>query len=172
MPAGLRNKTFSFDFSALGDSLPVMLLASGRGYSPAGCAGDKTSTGGCTMFKKSTAALVAAGAVCTLAPTLSIAGGEIQEYERTSRTTTYSGAASQYTNNAPPPSYARPMGAYYAPPMSPCGTMPYGGGGYGYGYYQGGGACSPCGGGGGLFGSNPVFTAGLLGVGIGYLLWH
>lgn len=121
------------------------------------------------MFTKSAAAIIAAGAVCSLGPALSIAGGEIQEYERTSRTTSYQAAPAQYSNYAPPPSYARPMGAYYGAPMSPCGSMPYGYGGYGGGYgYCGGG----CGGGGGLFGGNPVFTAGLLGLGVGYLLWH
>ena len=118
------------------------------------------------MFPKSTAAILAAGAICTLAPSLSTAGGEIQEYERTTRTTAYQAAPSQYSNMAPPPAYARPMGAYYGAPVSPCGSMPYGGACA----YGGGGSC--CGGGGGLFGSNPVFTAGLLGVGLGYLIWH
>ncbi|MGI8908867.1 MAG: hypothetical protein ACR2IE_20530 [Candidatus Sumerlaeaceae bacterium] len=124
------------------------------------------------MNTKLTAAALAAGALSLLAPSSSFAGGEVQEYERTTRTTSYQAAPAQYSNNAPPPSYARPMGAYYGASMSPCGTMPYGGAGGGGNAY--GGACSPCcgGGGGGLFGSNPVFTAGLLGVGLGYLLWH
>jgi hypothetical protein len=63
------------------------------------------------------------------------------------------------------------MGAYYGAPMSPCGSMPYGmQGGYGYGAC-GGGCGGYGGGGGGLFG-NPVFTAGVLGLGLGYLIWH
>jgi hypothetical protein len=116
------------------------------------------------MITKSAAALVAAGAICAIAPALSIAGGEIQEYEHAR--TTYQAAPAAYTNNAPPPSYVRPMGMYYGAPISPCASMPYG-----YGY-----ACAaPCGGyggcGGGLFG-DPVFTAGLIGLGLGYLIWH
>lgn len=126
------------------------------------------------MFTKSAAALVAAGAISMVAPSLSLAGGEIQEYERTTRTTTAQSQAAQnmYSNGAPPPSYVRPMGMYYAPPMSPCGSMPYGYGVYSGGYGYGGGYCGGGCGGGGLFGGNPVFTAGLLGLGLGYLIWH
>jgi len=130
------------------------------------------------MFSKSVAAVAVAGAML-VAPSVSNAGGEVQEYQRTTQTTLSSGAygaPSAYSNYAPAPSYVRPMSAYYGSPyMGPCPTTPYGmagmGGGYGYGCPS---PCRPCGGGGaggGLFG-NPVFTAGLLGLGLGYLIWH
>lgn len=137
------------------------------------------------MLKKSAAALAVAGAITLVAPSVSTAGGEMQEYQQMSRTTTTtsggagsgapaggagSGAPAAYSNYAPAPSYVRPMSSYYGSPyMGPCSTMPYGGGA------GQGAACNPCagggGGGGGLFG-NPVFTAGLLGLGLGYLIWH
>jgi hypothetical protein len=109
------------------------------------------------MSIKTIAAALALGAVCAVAPSLASAGGEIQEYERTS-VNSYAGGG--YGAYAPPmpANYARPMGAYYGGyGCSACATMPYG---YSYGAPAGGG-----------FG-NDIFTAGLLGVGIGYLLFH
>src|SRR5690349_6068279 len=106
-------------------------------------------------FKTAVAAL--ALGVCVAVPMTANAGGEIQEYERTS----YSAAGGGYGAYAAPmpANYARPMGAYYGSACggyaSPCGTMPYG--------YAYGGAPRT-----GGFG-NDIFTAGLLGVGIGYL---
>lgn len=105
---------------------------------------------------------IAAAALCLAATcTVAHAGGEIQEYERSSYSA-YSGGGYGAYQAPMPANYARPMGAYYGSPCggyaSPCATMPYG---YAYG--------APAGGGG--FG-NDIFTAGLLGVGIGYLLFH
>jgi len=102
------------------------------------------------------AAAVAVGAVCAAVPTVASAGGEIQEYERTSA---YAAAGGGYGAYAPPmpASYARPMGAYYGGyGCGPCQTMPYG---YRYGRPQG------------AFGSD-FLTAGLLGIGLGYLIFH
>ncbi len=103
------------------------------------------------MSIKAIAAAVAIGTMCSV----SFAGGEIQAYERTSYSAGYGAGA-----YAPPmpANYARPMGAYYgasAYGCSPCASMPYG-------YSQG----RP-----GFMG-NDFLTAGLLGVGLGYLLFH
>lgn len=113
------------------------------------------------MSIKTFAAAVALGTLCAVAPTTGTAGGEVQGYERPytgySQTTSYSGGS-----YAPPmpANYARPMSMYQGgngcPPAGPCATMPYG-------YSQG----RP---GFGLGGD--VFTAGLVGIGIGYLLFH
>jgi hypothetical protein len=107
---------------------------------------------------KITAAL-ALGMVCVAAPEMASAGGEIQAYERpySSYAATSSYSAGAY---APPPmsaSYARPAGMYYGGyGCGPCASMPYG---YSYG--------RP-----GLMGGSDVFTAGLLGIGLGYLIFH
>jgi hypothetical protein len=111
------------------------------------------------MSIKTVAAAVALGAVCAVAPSVASAGGEIQAYERSSYSASYgAGAYGAGAYGAPAPmGYARPMGQYYGGHgCSPCATMPYG---YSYG--------RPSGGFGGDF-----LTAGLLGVGLGYLLFH
>lgn len=121
------------------------------------------------MFKKTVVAAVAS-AMALVAPAVSMAGGEVQEYTRSQTTTYSSGAgAGMYSNYAPAPMYAQPMGQYYGTPsmMQQCGTMPYGQSNY-YGGYAGG---SPCGGGGGGLFGNPIFTAGILGLGLGYLIF-
>jgi hypothetical protein len=125
------------------------------------------------MSTMKAAAVATVTALCVAAPALSHAGGEIQEYTRTSTSTTASNAgastaAAPYSNYAPPPSYVRPMSMYYGAPYGPpCPTLPYGHGGYGYGYGYGGGQCG--GGGGSMPGD--LLTAGLLGLGIGYLIF-
>ena len=113
------------------------------------------------MNIKTVAAAVAMGAVCALAPTLSTAGGELQAYERpytgysqATYQSSYAGYGGGY--GAPmPASYARPASMYGGYGCGPCASMPYG---YSMGHP-------------GLFG-NDIFTAGLLGVGIGYLIFH
>lgn len=115
------------------------------------------------MSIKTFVAAIALGSLCALAPTSGSAGGELQSYERpyTGYRTTTDYQAGTYA--APmPANYARPMAMYgqgYGCGMSPCGTMPYGApvGGYSRGYGVGG---------------NDVFTAGLLGIGLGYLIFH
>lgn len=114
------------------------------------------------MNIKMVTSALAVGIACA-APQVASAGGEMQAYEapysRSYAATSYSAGA-----YAPPPApyYGRPAGMYY-------------GGGYGGGY-----GCSPCatmpygasyGRPGGMFG-NDVFSAGLLGIGLGYLLFH
>lgn len=99
---------------------------------------------------------VALGVACMAAPQLASAGGELQAYERPYTATSY--AQSSYAAYPPPPApyYGRPAGMYYGGyGCSPCASMPYG--------YSAG---RP-----GLFG-NDILTAGLLGVGLGYLIFH
>lgn len=101
------------------------------------------------------AATVAIGAMCAVGS----AGGELQAYERPYTGYGY-GASAGYGGAyaAPmPANYARPAGMYYGGYGcgGPCASMPYG-------YSQG----RP-----GLFGSD-VFSAGLLGIGLGYLIFH
>ena len=104
------------------------------------------------------AAALAIAAVVAAVPAASFAGGDIQQYPASAATY----QQQTYSSYAPAPApYMRPSGMYYGSYCSPCATMPYG-----YGYGQGYGY-----GGGGLFG-NPVFTAGVLGLGLGYLIWH
>lgn len=110
------------------------------------------------MSIKMITAALAVGIVCVATPDLASAGGEIQAYEAP-----YRGyAANSYYSAgayAPPPApyYARPASMYYGGyGCSPCASMPYGAS---YG--------RP-----GLMGGNDVFTAGLLGIGLGYLFFH
>lgn len=113
------------------------------------------------MSIKTLAAAIALGAVCAVAPTMATAGGELQEYERPMSYQAYSGGGYGAYAAPMPANYARPMGVYGA--GYGCPTAPYG-------YAYGGGAC-----GGGGYSSgmgNDIFTAGLLGLGIGYLLFH
>lgn len=109
------------------------------------------------MSIKITAAAIAVGAVVAAAPGIATAGGEIQAYERT----TYSAGYGAYAPPAPS-SYARPMGMYQGGGYGgygshPCATMPYGYSHAGVGVGVGG---------------NDFLTAGLLGIGLGYLLFH
>lgn len=95
-------------------------------------------------------------AACAVAATGAFAGGELAygagyPAPQAHYYNTYPSAAYQQVN------YARPASYYYgqAAQCNPCG------GGYAYG------------GGGGLFGmNNDILTAGLLGVGLGYLIFH
>jgi len=107
------------------------------------------------MATKFAAGLAVAAAFAAV-PASSIAGGDVQQYQAT---TTYT---QQPYAPAPGP-YMQPSGMYYGSyGCSPCATAPYGQSyGYGYGYQAGGG----------LFG-NPVFAAGVLGLGLGYIIWH
>ncbi len=103
---------------------------------------------------KKTALMLAVAALAL--PSVSMAGGELQQYQATS---SYSASAGY---GAYPPAgasngYARPMGAYAGNPCaSPCATQPYG--------YSSGGA--------GFGMRSDILTAGLLGLGIGYLIFH
>ena len=108
------------------------------------------------MSIKTVAAAVALGVVCAVVPSVASAGGEIQAYERSSYSASSAYGAGAY--GAPAPAgYARPMGQYYGGyGCSPCASMPYG---YSYGRPSGG------------FGGD-MLTAGLLGVGLGYLIFH
>lgn len=110
------------------------------------------------MNIKTVAAALAVGAAVAT-PQIATAGGELQAYERpyTSYAATSYSHHGAYAPPPPAPYYARPASMYYGGyGCSPCATMPYG---YSYG--------RP----GGILGSD-VFTAGLLGLGIGYLLFH
>ena len=109
------------------------------------------------MSFKNAAAALALGAVCAVAPTMASAGGELQEYERPGYNA-YAGAGYGAYQAPMPANYARPVSAYYGGyGCNPCATAPYG---YAYGGAPRAG-----------FG-NDLLTAGLLGVGIGYLLFH
>jgi hypothetical protein len=92
------------------------------------------------------------------------AGGEIQEYQTTTRraaqTTSYAPAYANGYYGPPAVAYARPMGMYYGSYCNTCGPQPYGYSGYAYGN------------GGGFGVNNDILTAGLLGLGIGYLIFH
>lgn len=114
------------------------------------------------MNIKMVTSALAVGIACA-APQVASAGGEMQAYERPyssyAATTSYS-AGAYAPPPAPAPYYGRPVGMYYGGGYgcNPCATMPYG---YSYGRPGGG------------FGmGNDVFTAGLLGIGLGYLLFH
>ena len=109
------------------------------------------------MSIKSVAAAVAVGAALAVAPGVVSAGGEIQAYEQSSYSASSAYGAGAYGAPAPM-GYARPMAQYYGGyGCSPCASMPYG---YNYGRPAGVG-----------FGGD-FLTAGLLGVGLGYLLFH
>lgn len=112
------------------------------------------------MNIKTLSAALTVAAVAFAAPQVASAGGELQSYERPY--TGYSSTSySAGTYAAPmPANYARPMGQYYGGNGmcgGPCATMPYG---YSYGRPGGFGVGSD------------VFTAGLLGIGLGYLIFH
>jgi hypothetical protein len=96
-------------------------------------------------------------------PTPVQAGGEIQEYQSSSRRTVQATNPAPYANGyygPPAAAYARPMGMYYGSYCNTCGPQPYGYSGYAYGN------------GGGMGVNNDLLTAGLLGIGIGYLIFH
>ena len=108
------------------------------------------------MSIKTVAAAVALGAVCAVVPSVASAGGEIQAYERSSYSASAGYGAGAYGAPAPM-GYARPMAQYYGGyGCGPCASMPYG-----YSYGRPG------------FGvGSDLLTAGLLGVGLGYLIFH
>lgn len=98
---------------------------------------------------------VALGVACVVAPQGASAGGELQAYERPYSSPYAQPAYASYPQT-PAPYYGRPAGMYYGGyGCSPCASQPYG--------YSAG---RP-----GLFG-NDILTAGLLGVGLGYLIFH
>lgn len=106
------------------------------------------------MSIKSILAVAVVSAACTTA----FAGGEIQSYA-----SPYAGYSAYGAYGAPAPmNYARPASAYYGGgynACNPCASAPHG---YAYG---------TSGGFGGILG-NDLLTAGLVGVGVGYLLFH
>lgn len=108
------------------------------------------------MSIKMITAALALGVVCVATPEVASAGGELQSYE--APYTGYATAGYSAGAYAPPPApyYGRPAGMYYGGyGCSPCASMPYG-----YSYGRPG------------FLGNDVFTAGLLGIGLGYLIFH
>ncbi len=113
------------------------------------------------MSIKTLAAAIALAALSVAAPTSGSAGGELQGYERPytgySATSSYTGYNSGAYAPPMPANYARPVGMYNAGyGCGPCATMPYGNtyGRPGFGV------------------GSDVFTAGLLGIGLGYLIFH
>ena len=104
------------------------------------------------MSMKKIAAVLAISAACAGA----YAGGEIQEYG--TPYSAYSGGGYGAYQAPMPANYARPASVYYGGyGCSPCATMPYG-------YAYGGAPRTGFG--------NDVLTAGLIGIGVGYLLFH